>query len=218
LNLEAQDPSTEAQILLNVGNAHYRLAEQTNDLGNMRAAFERYLDALRIDLEHKDPRAELIFWERLGRAAAWVDEHAVGVMATRRALQVSERTGLKRRDGQLVGNLALLYSQAHEEAYAREALKRFESYQAEAEGQSGWVVAVRDRARARLETVSARAQAQLDGVLASLASGRAALEGLKEVDRGPLPSLWLPLGPDASRAQYGFDRLTEMDVNLALAE
>lgn len=218
LNPEAQDAATEGEILLNLGNAHYRLAEQTNDIGNMRAAFERYLDALRIDIEHKDPRAELVFWERLGRAAGWVDEPAVGVMATRKALAVAKRSGLEGRNSQLVGNLALLYSLASEDAYAREALERFEAYRAKAEERSGWVVAVRDRARARLETVSARDRTQLQAVLSALASGRDALAGIKELDRGPLPSLWLPLGPDATRAQYGFDHLTELDVNLSLAE
>ena len=70
LNPESVDPQAEAEILLNLGNGHYRLAEKTNDVGNMRAAFERYLDAWRLGLEHKDARTEMVFFERLGRAAA----------------------------------------------------------------------------------------------------------------------------------------------------
>ncbi len=218
LNAEAQAPETEAEVLLNLGNAHYRLGAKTNDVGNMRAAFERYLEVLALGLEHRDPRAELVFWERLGRAAAWVDEPAVGVMATRTALDVAERSGLSRRSSQLVGNLALLYSSVSEDAYARDALGRFESERANASGKSGWVVAVRDRARAQLDTISARDRLQLEGVLDTLAAGRAALLTVQEMDRGTLPTLWLPLGADASRAQYGFDVLSELDVNLSLAE
>lgn len=218
LNSAALDPAMESEILLNLGNAHYRLAAETNDIGNMRAAFERYLEALGLGLELKDPRAELVFWERLGRAAAWVDEPAVGVMATRTALKLAERPTLKRRGPQLLGNLALLYSSASEEAYAQDALGRFEDGRAEASAKSGWVVAVRDQARAQLDTISARDRLQLEGVLATLSAGRAALQTVREMDRGVLPTLWLPLGPDASRAQYGFDALSELDINLSLSE
>lgn len=217
LNPEAQLPEMEAEILLNLGNAHYRLAEATNDLGNMRSAFERYLEALRLGLVHKDPRTELVFWERLGRAAGWVDELAVGVMATRRALEVAEQAGLRKRDAQLVGNLALLYGLAGEDAYAREALARFEAYREGSEERSAWVVAVRDRARARLDTLSARDRAQLEAVLDALAAGRDALAGVEEMARGELPSVWLALEPNGTRAQFGFDKAAERDLNLALA-
>jgi tetratricopeptide (TPR) repeat protein len=218
LNPESVDAVTEAQILLNLGNGHYRLAEKTNDVGNMRAAFERYLEAWRLGLAHRDPRTELVFYERLGRAASWVDEPAVGAMATRRALVAAKAAGVERRDAQLYGNLALTYTLAGEDAYARDALARFEAFRAQAEARSGLVVAARDRARARLDTLSARDAAQLEGILADLATGRRWLDGLAEMDRGDLPSLWLALNPDASRAQFGFDRKSEADLNLSMAE
>ena len=218
LNPESADPKTEAEILRNLGNAHYRLAEQTNDQGNMRVAFERYLDAMALGLEHRDPRAELVFFERLGRAAAWIDEPAVGAMATRRALRIAERAGITRRTTQLLGNLALLYTMANEDAYARDALARFEARRSEAGARSGLVVALRNRARARLESTRDGDPVELDRILTDLRAGRRLLTGLEEMERGALPSLWLALGENGTRAQFGFDRLTEEDLNLLLTE
>ena len=218
LNPESLAPEVEAEILLNLGNGHYRLADATNDLSNMRVAFERYFEALGFGRPFPSPAAEAVFWERLGRAAFWVDEHAISVMATRRAIATAEASGLESRLPQLYGNLALAYDQAGEDAYARAALDRFQALLEDGQRAGRLVIALRDRARARLGAAGRHRARTLDAVLAELKSARQRLDEAGEPERGQLPSAWLAGNADSSRAQFGFDRRSELDLNLGLAE
>ena len=101
LNQESVSPETESEILLDLGNAQYRLAEQTKDASNMRGAFERYLEALQLGTPFENPVAELVFWERFGRAATWLEDFAIATMATRRAIELATEAKVPTRLSQL---------------------------------------------------------------------------------------------------------------------
>ncbi len=217
LNQESAHPDTEAEILINLGNGHYRLGETTRDTSNFRLAFERYLDAFRFDYRFKSPATEMVYYERFGRAAAWSEEWALSAMATRRAIHLAEVANDPRRLAQLYGNLALAYQQAGEEAYARDALERFGSELEKKKLIQRSMIAKRERARARLGTLEDRSAHALDTVLGELAGARRDLREIGEIKRD-LPDVWVSVTPDASSALYGFDTLAELDLNLALSE
>lgn len=217
LNQESLFRETEAEILINLGNAHYRLGDVTRDASNFRIAFERYLDALRLDYRFKNRLTEMAYFERFGRAAAWSEEWALSAMATRRAIRTAEELGDERRLTQLYGNLALAYHQAGEEAYAKDALARYGARLEETKSLERLLIARRERARARIGTLEGRGAEVLDSVLVDLADAREDLVDLGEIDR-ELPSVWLPVTTNLSSAVYGFQTHAERDLNLALAE
>lgn len=217
LNPESTAPETESEILLDIGNAQYRLAEQTKDASNMRSAFERYLEALQLGLALPNRRAEVVYWERLGRAAAWLEEYAISVMATRQAISLAEAEGIESRLPQLYGNLSLAYGQAGEEAYARFALERFQDTLKKRDLEEKLVVSLRDLAFAQLAKRPHQAPL-INEILGELLSARRSLRRIGRTDRGELPTAWRPLGNDATRAQYGFSKPAEMNLNLALTE
>lgn len=218
LNPESSEPVAEAEILLNLGNAHYSLAEQTDDVSNMRIAFERYAELLRLGYTFKDPVVEALFWERLGRSAIWADEPAISAMATRRAIPIAERAGLDRRLAQLHGNLALAYATAGEDAYAERALVAFEGALAERDQEERLLIAIRDRARSRLGTIDARTVDSIETSLVELSRAREILAANKSTARGDKPDVWVGVVKNHTSAQYGFRARAELDVNLALAE
>jgi CHAT domain-containing protein len=217
LNQESARPDLEAEILINLGNGHYRLGETTKDTSNFRLAFERYLDASRFDYRFKSPATEMIYWERFGRAASWSEEWGLSAMATRRAIRLAEGGSDRRRLAQLYGNLALAYQQAGEEAYARDALERFGSELEQKKLIARSVIAKRERARAQLGSLEDRSGHTLNKVLHELATARRDLEEAGTVERD-IPDVWVSVTADASSALYGFDSLSELDLNLALAE
>lgn len=217
LNQESVSPQTESEILLDLGNAQYRLAEQTKDASNMRGAFERYLEALQLGTPFENPVAELVFWERFGRAAIWLEDYAIATMATRRAIELALEAKVPSRLAQLYGNLALAYGQAGEEAYARGALEHFQEELKRRELQEKLVVSLRDLAFAQLAKAPIHPD-DLSESLGKLDDSRESLRKIKDTDRGELPTAWRSLGNDATRAQYGFSKAAELDLNLALAE
>ena len=217
LNNESVHPRTEAEILLNLGNGHYRLADDTNDPPNMRQAFDRYAQVVALDYTFDTPLAEMVFWERFGRAGSWVGEYAISAMATRRALAIgrAQRTQRQQRTIQQLGNLALAYDQAKEEAYAKDVRRVLEAA-GQAEAAAGRAaLRLREKARVRLET--ATDVAAYEQVLNDLTSARQALDDL-DTDPRDLPTLWMALNADPTSAQYGFGPRGERNVNLALAE
>jgi len=217
LNPESSDPEFEAQILTNLGNAHYRLGDETNDRTNVELAYLRYTEALRLGLELRDDRRTFVFWERLGRSAIWRGAWADAVTATRRAIGLAERLGLEDRLAQLYGNLSLAYDRARQPDRAREALRRFER-ELDARGfDERKALAHRNEARARLEGPEGHDPVTLTLALRDLRLGRRALES-HGVDRGDVPSLWRPVVPNASRAQFGFDESSERALQMALEE
>ncbi|MBK6686234.1 MAG: CHAT domain-containing protein [Deltaproteobacteria bacterium] len=217
LNQESVSPETESEILLDLGNAQYRLAEQTKDASNMRGAFERYLEALQLGTPFESPVAELVFWERFGRAAIWLEDYAIATMATRRAIELATEAKVPSRLAQLYGNLALAYGQAGEEAYAQGALEHFQEELKRRELEEKLVVSLRDLAFSQLAKAPMNPE-ELTEALSKLQASRESLSKIEETDRGELPTAWRSLGNDATRAQYGFSKAAELDLNLALAE
>ncbi len=217
LNPESSAPGLEADILLNLGNAHYRIGQETEDRGNVELAYARYTEALRLGLEFRDARREYVFWERLGRAAAWSEAWADSVTATRRAIAVAQDLGFEDRLPELYGSLSLAYNQAEEPGLARASLSRYtEAVRAE-ELKGHIAIAVRNRVRATMAGPEGHRADALEEALQELKDGRAVLDE-HGVDRGEVPSLWRPLDRNPSRAQFGFDRTSEPAVYLALKE
>ncbi|MEQ8280095.1 MAG: CHAT domain-containing protein [Deltaproteobacteria bacterium] len=217
LNPESTAPEAEAEILLNLGNAHYLLAETTQDVANMRLAFDRYVEMWRLGYAFYEPIVEAIFWERFGRSAIWADEPALSAMATRRAIQFAKKHDLDSRLAQLYGNLALAYANAGEDAYAEAALAEFDSALTKRKIEERVIIAVRNRARSRLATIEARSTESLDEVLRALRKSRHLLAKEKSTGR-QTPDLWRGAIANYTSAQYGFRAEGELDLNLALAE
>lgn len=226
LNSESADREAEAEISLNLGNAKWRLADRTNDAKNFSFAFKDYLEFLALGGRFRSLGAELVFWERLGRAASWEKDWAVSAMASREALRLMELAAenearsadlLASRRAQLWGNLALAYGQAGENAYAEEAFDRFQA-ELEARNQGGrMIIARRNLATSKLRATERSGSGDLDGALRDLAFAR---QKLVEAGRPPLgdyPSRLQMTVPDATRAPFGFEALAELDLNLALA-
>lgn len=215
LNPEAEDPDTEIEVKLNEANAAYRLGDKTSEVSQFQRALSRYVEVLNADFVFPTPRTELVFYERLGRAAAWSEEWALSTMATRRAIALAPKVGQESRLGQLYGTLSLAYDQAGEDAYARAALAKSESALEGARLETKLLLAKRNRAASKLETIGERSPAMLESALEDLRSARALA---KEVDleHEGLP-MWVPATDDASSAQYGFGPPAELDVSLALS-
>jgi CHAT domain-containing protein len=211
-----EDTETLAEIWLNDGNASYRLGVKTNDIGNLKRAFDRYVSVLNADYHFTDPRAELVYFERFGRAAAWAGEWAVSAMATRRAIALSQKLNVRSRLAQLHGNLALAYDQAGEDVLAREALAEFAKELQARDLKARLSIAKRNRADTKLSALEERTPEMLDSALDDLADARTLLESA-DVVRKDLP-IWRAAIDDATSAQYGFRQKSELDVNLTLAE
>ena len=217
LNNEAVKPRLEAEILLNLGNGHYRLADATNDPPNMRQAFNRYTEVVALNYAFDQPRAEMVFWERFGRAASWSGEFGLSAMATRRALVLARRLKAEPRRLQQLGNLALAYDQAGEDDYAKVTRRRLSDAD-NAEAVAGRAaIRLREKARVRLGSEGDQDRAGYEAVLDDLAAARSMLDQL-DGDPRALPTLWLALSKDPTSAQYGFGPRGERNVNLALAE
>lgn len=215
LNVDSDDRALEAEIALNLGNARWRLATKTNDVGNIGKAFTDYMDRLSTGVAFETPQMEMVFWERLGRAAAWTRQWAVSAMAGREAIAIAERIASPRAE-QLWGNLALAYAQAGEGELAAEA---FEAYGARLsdDNLSCKTLSTRNRAISKLVAARASGAAGRRSALNDLGAARTSLAEIG-VCRPQKRYDVSPGVPDASRAPYGFDELTELDVNLAFAE
>lgn len=214
LNRESEDPDTEAEIKLNEANASFRLGDKTNDVGNVKKAFSRYVDVLNSGYRFHSPIAELVYFERFGRAAAWSEEWAVSTMATRRAIALARRLGQSSRLAMLYGNLSLAYDQAGEDAYASAALAASAGLLEEERLERRLLIARRNRAAAKLDDVLATPEL-LDSALLDLEGARSVI-GEVELGHGDAP-IWRGAIEDASSAQYGFGSIAELNVNLALA-
>src|SRR5262249_43946343 len=142
-------------------------------LALFKKALTRYVDCLNANLRFTSPAMELVFWERLGRAAAWSEEWAISTMATRRAIVLAKKQGLPARLAQLHGTLSLAYDQANEEDYAREALASSAAELEASELQGKLVIAKRNRAAAKLDVIALRTPEVIDSALEDLRSARA---------------------------------------------
>ncbi|MBI4821825.1 MAG: CHAT domain-containing protein [Deltaproteobacteria bacterium] len=216
LNPEASDRVTEAEILLDLSNARWRLASKTHDATNFRSAFQDYMERLRARVPFETPESELVFLERLGRAAIWDGEFAVSAMATREALRLADDTGRVDRMAQLYGNLALAYSQAGEDEYAGEAFEHFAQELERLKQNDRLAIARRNRAITALSAAEATGAGSVRAALEELAKARA--EARESGVRVTIPGSVFSQVPNASRAPFGFGEEMERDVNLAWAE
>lgn len=217
------DRELELDALLDLGNAKWRLGDQTNDATNLELAAKDWVEFLSLGGVVESPLGALVFWERLGRAAAWSADYALSVTASREALALAEHLGRKDRIGQIYGNLALAYTGAGETAYAEEA---FQELLAASEGNakaSRLAIAQRNLAMGKLARRARTGEGELASVLTDLASSRrllpdAELGALIPAPGGLLnfPVLSMTV-PDGSRAPLGFLELVELDLNLSLA-
>ena len=215
LNLDAEDPVTEAAVMLNLGNARWRLGAKTNDLGNVLDAFADYQDRLNSGVPFARTDTELVFWERYGRSAAWVGRWADSIAATQKAIEVARSANRTERLHQLWGNLAMAHAEAGDDVAAAEAFARF----AEALTQSGKLacisVAGRGRAFTRLRSAAENGQADVRGALTILASARAAIGETEGCE--PPAARVTPAVSDPNRAPLGFEAAEERALNLSLA-
>jgi len=215
LNLESQDPITEAAIIGNLGNARWRLGLKSNDLGNVLDAAADYRDRLAMSVPFDAPQTELVFWERFGRASAWADRYDDSVMATERAIEVATRHRMPQRLHQLWGNLAIAHVGAGDDDAAATAFDRF-AESLPATGRSGCVsVAARGSAFANLRAAATTGRREVWGALKLLASARKILASEAPCggpDRGVTPTVDEP-----TRAPLGFEPAEERAITLALA-
>lgn len=217
------DRELELDALLDLGNAKWRLGDQTNDATNLELAAKDWVEFLSLGGVVESPLGALVFWERLGRAAAWSADYALSVTASREALALAEHLGRQDRLGQIYGNLALAYTGAGETAYADEA---FQQLLAASEGKakaSRLAIAERNLAMGKLARRARTGEGELSSVLVDLATSRRLLP---DADLGaliPAPGGFLNFPvlsmtvPDGSRAPLGFLELVELDLNLSLA-
>jgi tetratricopeptide (TPR) repeat protein len=208
LNVEASNPQLESEILVNLGNAHYRIGHRTYDLTNVELAFQRYIEALRLGHRPGDGTAGFVFWERLGRAAAWARAWPESVTALRRALSLSAAVGQSERVTQLRALLALVYDQAGQPDFSRPLLAQMQNSLQDEEERARLALALREQVR--LEPASPQALDRLQRARQLVADAG--------VPRGDVPSMWRPVSANTSRAQFGFDQRSELAVNLALAQ
>jgi CHAT domain-containing protein/tetratricopeptide (TPR) repeat protein len=216
LNPEAEDPETESEAVLNAANVSYRLGERTSDAGFFKRALGGYVEVLISGYRFSAPVAELVYYERFGRAAVWSEEWALSTMATRRAIEIAKRIAQPSRLAQLYGTLSLAYDQAGEDAYSRDALARSSAQLEERKLEEKLVLAKRNRAASKLLTISERTPEMLDSALEDLRSARELAEDADLAHGDEIP-MWVAATPDPSSAQYGFGPSAELDVNLALA-
>jgi tetratricopeptide (TPR) repeat protein/CHAT domain-containing protein len=218
----------EAELLLNLGNARYRLGEQASDAANLELAYQNFLGSLSLGVVFQTPLQEMVFWERVGRSAAWTaigrgvdgelgDEWATSIMATRRAMAMAESFGATKRMDVLRRNLALAYTQAGEAESAHDILGQQQRNQTTREARRAMAIQERENARMALASGAVSSGASNDAILASLLRARRSLYDVGS-EVGERPSVWLAVGKDITSAQFGFDEKQELDVNLSLAE
>jgi CHAT domain-containing protein/tetratricopeptide (TPR) repeat protein len=217
LNVDADDPLAEAEASLNLGNARWRLAARTLDSGNIGRAFVDYADRLQTGVPFPDPRMELVFWERFARAAAWLGEWAVAATAGREALSLADRLQLTTRLPLLWGHQGLVYLEAGESRLASEAFAQQERALEALGREPCRGAALRSRVAVRLGAAARGAASDLDGALEDLREARRLLREGGACRPADIPA-YANVPADASRAPFGFDALTELDLNLALAE
>ena len=217
------DRDLELDALLDLGNAKWRLGDQTNDATNLELAAKDWVEFLSLGGVVESPLGALVFWERLGRAAAWSADYALSVMASREALAIAEHLGRKDRVGQIYGNLALAYTGAGETAYADEAFQQLLTASEGNAKAARLAIAERNLAMGKLARRARTGEGELSSALSDLASSRRLLPdaGLSSLIPAPGGFLNFPVlsmtVPDASRAPLGFLELVELDLNLSLA-
>ncbi len=214
LNPEASDPETEAEITLNLGNAHYRLAVVSNDILNMGLALRNYLSCWKLGLGRLSEISELVFWERLGRAASWSEAWEVSTWATREAIRLAKKYEKTTRLPELYGTLALAYKQAGEDSYAQSALEAYGARLAFQKESQRLVIAKREEARAEFHAEKAWDPRALEGILARLKEGRTFIRKHVVQRSG---RVWRPVDANVTRAPFGFSELNELNINLALS-
>lgn len=216
LNPEAEDAETEAEAVLNASNVAFRLGERTGEPTYFKKALSGYVEVLLSGYRFSSPVAELVYYERFGRAAVWNDDWSLSTMATRRAIEIAKKSGKPLRLAQLYGTLSLAYDQAGEDAYARDALARSSNALEERKLQEKLVLAKRNRAASKLLTVAERTPEMLDSALEDLRSARE-LAGEVDLSHSEDLPMWTGAVSNPSSAQFGFGPPAELDVNLALA-
>ncbi|MEE2903551.1 MAG: CHAT domain-containing protein [Myxococcota bacterium] len=213
LNNDVGDLKTEGEINLNMANARLRLGVRANDIGNIDIAFRLYLERVRAKHKFRSNSAEIVFWERLGRAAAWKKEWAISIMATKRALVLADANESLGRKPQLLGNLALAYSQAGEAELSQQAFEAFQSEIVRKDTSSCEGLALRNAA---IEIIKLARQSGHQDVRQAI---RVLEESRTALDDGRFCQVKVPTfinGPlNSSRAPYGFDTDAELGLNLA---
>lgn len=217
LNREAVDLETEADAMLNLGNAAWLLGGATNDDGNVRRAYSTYVERLQTGVPFRSPVQETLFWERLSRAAFWAEDWAMSVTAAREALRLSDRLGLVARRAQIYGNLALAYGEAGAHEESTEAFLAFTSALEARELTQRLVVAKRSRAMSRVRAAEESGDTDLDSALRDLEEARWVVEsGGYEAPKPPFRMLRATA--NASRGPLGLWLDTEREVNLYWTE
>lgn len=217
LNREAVDLETEADAMLNLGNATWLLGGATNDDGNVRRAYSTYVERLQTGVPFRNPVQEALFWERLSRAAFWAEDWAMSVTSAREALRLTERPGLEPRRAQIFGNLALAYGEAGAHDESTEAFLAFASALEARELTQRLVVAKRSRAVSRVRAAEAAGEADLESALRDLEEARAVVEA-GGYDAPEPPFQMARATANASRGPLGLWLDTEREVNLYWAE
>ncbi|MFO0723136.1 MAG: CHAT domain-containing protein [Myxococcota bacterium] len=216
---DALDRQLEIDALLNLGNAKWRLGDQTNDTTNLELAAKDWVEFLSLGGNVEAPLGRLVFWERLGRAAAWAQDYALSTMASREAQRLALELDRKERLEQIYGNLALAYSAAGETAYADQAFSDLTASLSPKTKTARVAIAKRNSAYGKLARRARTGEGDIGGALADLEDSRRLLG---DADLGSLiPSGMMVLismtVPDGSRAPLGFTELVERDLNLSLA-
>jgi|GEM_PF-2249724 len=213
LNNDVGDLRTEGEINLNLANARFRLGVRANDIGNIDIAFRLYLERVRAKQAFRSSSSEIVFWERLGRAAAWKKEWAISIMATKRALVLAESNRSLGRKSQLLGNLALAYSQSGEAGLAQQAFEDFQSEIVQKDTASCEGIALRNAAIEIIKVARQFGHRDVRQAIIALEESRSAL------DDGRFCQVKVPTfinGPlNSSRAPYGFSADAELGLNLA---
>lgn len=217
LNREAVDLETEADAMLNLGNAAWSLGVATNDDGNVRRAYSTYVERLQTGVAFREPVQEAVFWERLSRAAFWAEDWAMSVTAGREALRLAESLGLSERVAQIHGNLALAYGEAGAHEASAASFFSFASALEARELTQRLVVAKRSRAVSRVRAAIEEGEVHLGPALRDLGEARAVVEG-GGYDAPKPPFTLARAVPDASRGPLGLWLETEREVNLYWAE
>ena len=219
LNQESVNPELESQILLNLGNAYYRLGDDARDRSNVELAYSHWLRALQFDLRFSNVIAEVVFLERLARAAIWSEQPTTAVMATRKAIEELQKIspnslkGYDRRLNNLRALLAMSYTISGDDSKADNLFGVMAQTLSEP---SRKAIMLRNQARAKFgRTMST---GELEESLNTLESSWFMLSDEDKSIQDSWPGAWFPVVENPSRAQFGFDTNAEKTVNLSLAQ
>lgn len=196
------DARGRAEIQLNLGNARYRLGDETKDVANFEAAYTQYR-AVRASsaLLFLAPQAELVFLERFGRSASWAGHWSEAISITKAAQALSQRLPGAPRSAQLKANLALATLQSGDAAAAEAAFAEYAETLSTPDEASALAIALREQARALLGRDEWR-PADAARVRQLLVRAEQAVDQAEDL-LGSAPDIWRPIGPGRSQFQFG---------------